>query len=75
MRGILADSQGQRASFAAAACTASPLQVVGWVRWDVIHGHHANAANVYPHLHCGRTAKQVQLASLEQDLVGIQFVF
>ncbi|MCY1290356.1 hypothetical protein D9M68_799830 [compost metagenome] len=44
------------------------------MRGDVVHGHYADAADIHPHFHGGRTAQQVQLACLEHAFVGVQFV-
>ncbi|MNZ77309.1 hypothetical protein D3C78_958430 [compost metagenome] len=72
--GVLADGQGQRAPLAAAPGAAGALQVVGRVRGDVVHRHHADTADIHAHFHGGRAAQQVQLAGLEQAFVAVQLV-
>ena len=60
-----AESECQALGLGAAARTPGALQVVGRLRWHVVHHHLADAADIHAHFHCGGAGKNVQATFVE----------
>ena len=60
-----AESECQALGLGATSRTPGALQVVGRLRWYVVHHHLADAADIYAHFHRGGAGKNVQATFVE----------